>query len=344
MHHTHKNRRGSTLILVLIVTVVLTILGTSILSVALANTKNTIRQENSMKAYFVARSGAMTLAEYIVNNPTADVIGMISAGLISPVEIADGTVSVGVNIVSDELIISSTGIVNGVSQNVDVVLEKSAGPVFDFPIFTKNDISISNHVTVLGDVATNATDISQVSTKPHAKPQAKDVILDADVVIPSIVVPGSFDQVINDRITNNYGIDISGNTSVHLEGGVGLSNKKTFSITGSGTLHLYVSGGWTSANHSEFVSDPDVMVIIYIIDSSNVYIRSHEFKGVIYAPNSIVTFENSSGSAQGGRNFYGSIIAKSVHLDGNHTVFEYAPNFNSEDMTIESLYGIKEIR
>ena len=344
MHKIIKNNRGSTLVMVLIILVVLTILGTSLLTLALANTNNTIHQENSMKAYFIARSGAMTLAEHIVDNPSIDVEGMISAGPTSAREIADGTFQVEVGEEDGELIISSTGVVNDVSQNVEVVLEKSAGQILDFTVLAKGKISIANHVSVVGNIATNAKSISDVSTSPHANPKAEDVILDAGVAIPEISWPSSFNQVFNHKITGDELIQVSGDTYVHLAKGVGLSNKSTLSAIGSGTLHLYVSNGWTSDNHTAFVSDPDVKVIIYAKDGYGFYIRSHMFKGVIYAPDSSVTFHNASGSAHGGRNFHGSIIANNVYLDGNHTVLEENPDYDPDDLTLNHVYRIKETR
>ena len=338
-----KNKRGSTLVFVMLVMLVLTVLCTSILTVALANTRTTITQENNMKAYYLARSGAVTLAEHIVADPSVVSAAMISAGSTSQIAIADGRFSVDVDEVDGDLVISSTGIVNNVKDTVKVVLEKSIGRLLDYTVLAENEIHINNHVTVEGDVATNAADISAVDTKPSASPQAEDVELDAKVEIPEIVIPDSYDDEYESVITSDEEIEVSGTKRVYLAGGVDLANGKVLSVTGSGTLHLYLSNGWQSANHSEFVADPGILVILYVIDEEDVYIRSSEFNGIIYAPHSTVTFHNSSASASGGRNFYGSIIADNVYLTGNHTVIEPNPDYDPADISIELAYGIKGI-
>jgi len=46
---------GSALVFVVLLMLILSILGLSLLSTALANTKIAVHQENSMKAYFLAR-------------------------------------------------------------------------------------------------------------------------------------------------------------------------------------------------------------------------------------------------------------------------------------------------
>lgn len=336
-----KNNRGSMLAMILIFTVVLTILGTSILQISLANTRNVIRQESSLQAYFIAQSGANALAHHISTDPSADIPRMISSGPATPLNVLNGELTIDVTKVGDSLVISAVGEVRETEKEVKVIMKKSAGNLFDFTVLANNNIQIDNHVNVIGSVGTNATS-SSVSTSPNASPQAAYVETEVGVVIPPIVVPSTFHQTITNKITNDYVLNVSGETKVHLEQGVGLSNKKTFKVTGSGVLHLYLSNGWTSANHSAFISDPNVTVFVYVIDGSDVYIRSHEFRGIIYAPNSSVTFHNASGSAHGGRNFLGSIIANNVYLTGNHTTLEDDSETDGENMTIDFPYQIIE--
>lgn len=335
---------GSALVFVVLLMLILSILGLSLLGTALANSKMAVHQENSMKAYFLARSGASALADYIIKTPEADVEGMVSAGATEPEYVADGSIVLDVQEVNDEIIILSSGTANGVNREASVVLHDVKSMLFDFAILAKGTINISNHVTVVGQVATNASASSNpVTTAPHSVPKAEDVITDAGIYIPEIEIPASM-LVISTKITNDTVIPVTGDTYYHLEKGVDLGNHKTLSITGNGTLHLYVSEGWSSGNHSKLVTDPNVNVIIYVIDNSDVYITSHEFNGSIYAPHSKVTFHNASGSAHGGRNFHGSIIAKDVYLTGNHTVLEPDPDADMDDVTIEKLYQIKEWR
>ena len=336
-----KNNRGSMLAMILIFTVVLTILGTAILQISLANTRNVIRQESSLKAYFIAQSGANALAHHISTNSSADIAGMVNSGPTNPLNVIDGELTIDVTEVGDSLVISAVGEVREAEKEVKVIMEKSAGNLFDFTILADNVIDITNHVNVIGTVGTNATSGS-VSTSPNASPQVADIKTEVGVVFPPIEIPLTYDQTETSTISNDFTLNVSGDTSVHLEQGVSLPTHGTFEVTGSGVLHLYISNGWSSANHSQFVSDPNVTVFVYVIDGSDVYIRSHVFRGIIYAPYSDVTFHNASGSAHGGRNFLGSIIANNVYLTGNHTTLEDDSETNGENMTIDFPYQIME--
>lgn len=335
-----KNDRGSAFVLVLILMMVMTILGTSLLATGFASTKTTIHQENSMKAYFLAESGARTLAEHIVNTPGINIENILSSQYTEPINIGGGTVTLDVQEVDSDLVITSNSVVNGVSNHATVILEKSTGNIFDYTILSLGEISISNHVTVIGDVATNAGP-EDVDTSPQASPQEIDIIMDSGIALPAIEIPASYNQVFNSPVTGGETIAVSGETQVHLSEGVSLSNKKNLTVTGSGTLHLYVSKGWSSANDTQLNVVDTVKLYMYVIDNSNIYIRSNKFTGTIYAPNSSVTFHNASGMAIGGRNFLGSIIAKEVHLDGNHTTIVHDASSDPSNIKVKKSYEIK---
>ena len=64
-----KNEKGIALLLVITVMLVLSILGITFLSVALTDNKVVAYQEKSMQAYYIARSGADSIAAYLNKNP-----------------------------------------------------------------------------------------------------------------------------------------------------------------------------------------------------------------------------------------------------------------------------------
>ena len=63
-----SNQKGSVLIYVLVVTVVLSILGVTVLNIATAETKQVVFQENQIKSFYAARSGADAVASYLIEN------------------------------------------------------------------------------------------------------------------------------------------------------------------------------------------------------------------------------------------------------------------------------------
>ena len=153
---------------------------------------------------------------------------MVSAGSTEPEYVADGSIVLDVQEVNNEIIILSTGTANGVNREASVVLEDAKNILYDFTVLAKGKISISNHVTVVGQVATNASaDSNPVSTSPHSFPKADDVITDAGVYIPEIEIPASITMsVISTKITDDTEIQVSsGDRYYHLQKGVALGNQ-----------------------------------------------------------------------------------------------------------------------
>ena len=338
MNRFFRNQKGGTLIIVLIVLVVFTILGGSLLAISLSDTKMVNYQENSMKAYFLAQSAAYTLADYIIKNPDADVSAMISADPTLPASIGDGSFMLDVSKPENEIIIKATGNVKGVEHEVSVALDVYGGHAFEYTLGSKGKITLSNHVEVKGKVATNSSNASDIQQANHSS-ISEDVIYNANIEFPPIVLPQSFTHEFSNRIENDLSINVYGETYIHFKEGVSLSNHKTISINGNGTLHLYVKKGWVGNNHSQLQADENITVFIYILDDSNVTINSSYFEGIIYAPYSAVSVENASGN---NRCIYGSVIAREIRIDGNHTVIEYNPNIDFNNIQVNKTYKIKE--
>lgn len=332
------NQRGGALVFVLISLVVLMILGISLMNTAVADTRMAAYQENSMKAYFIAQSGAYTLADYIVKNPTADVAGMVIGGQTLPVTIGDGYFTLEVTQSAGEIIILSRGVVKGVEQQATVVMEMSAGAVFEYPIAAKGQISIANHVEVVGNIVTNSPHVSnKIPVDLSSNANVTGVVKNAGLKFPNIIVPDSFDEVIENKVNNNKIIYVDGEKTVYLEKGVELSNNDVFTITGNGILHLYVSNGWKSHNQAILDIGTNITLFVYILDDTAVEIRSDSFKGVLYAPLSTITVK----TANKDRDIKGSLIAKEVNIDGNHTKISNSEISFLDKVKVEQSYNIK---
>lgn len=338
-----KSNRGSVFILVFLVMIVLIFFGISILSIAIADTKMTNYQEDSLKAYYLAQSGARTLADYVVKSQDVNEIKeMVEIGQSEPIQIGDGSFILDVSKSGSELIIKSTGTVNGVSRIVSVVLEKSRmEDLSNFTIFSMGDINIKPNAVVNGTVATNYSK----SEGHNIKGFVKDIEYNAGIELPKILMPDTFDQIEDNTISSDWNYHVQGEKYVYFKNGVDFKSNdklKEIRITGNGILHLYVSGGWNSNKASLITAEPGVILNIYIIDASNIIFGSHRFNGIIYAPNS--NFSNKN--ADKGRILNGVIIAKSVDIT-NHTTVNCDPDVNFYTLTIDAsndYYRIKEWR
>jgi hypothetical protein len=127
-----KSEKGSALPLTMVVVFVLTLLGITLFAFSMAETRQVFRDENRMKAHYLARSGAHAVVEYIINNPE-NAVDLINSSESELVNYGDGTIKVLVyGNPFDEIYVRSTGEFNDVNQSV-VVTVKNVG--IDFPVY-----------------------------------------------------------------------------------------------------------------------------------------------------------------------------------------------------------------
>ena len=128
-----KNQRGMALVTVLIIASILTILGITIWHYSTRDVMGAERAESKMQAYYLAKSGAEALAQYITTNPdnihmSKFIDSLIAAPESRPVELGGdipGNFQVKVRRDdSNSLIISSTGTVDNVKATVQLTLEQ----------------------------------------------------------------------------------------------------------------------------------------------------------------------------------------------------------------------------
>lgn len=139
-----KNENGAALPLILIVIFVISVLGFILITYSITETQQVALDENRLKAHYVARSGAHAMLTYLIENPEK-AEELFGAGQSVPVQIGDGEFRVEVIDTSeaDKTIhrIRSTGVVNGVVQNINIDLEFHDG-VIDSPLYAST-INIS---------------------------------------------------------------------------------------------------------------------------------------------------------------------------------------------------------
>jgi flagellar basal body-associated protein FliL len=72
------SQQGSTMVMVLMVMVVLLILGTALISTSVAENRFVVKNEDRIQAYYIARTGAQAVAEYIIQGDASEIIGLTS--------------------------------------------------------------------------------------------------------------------------------------------------------------------------------------------------------------------------------------------------------------------------
>ena len=161
-----RNRKGIALGTVLILASILTLLGIVIWHYSSRDVLGAERAEKKMQAYYLAKSGAEAVSQYIITNPdnidmSQYVESLIDASESNPVKLDEdipGHFKVKVKRDKDNnLIITSIGIVDNIKETVQVNLHPTKSiPVIDVALFANSKISMKGSSKITGDVATNA--------------------------------------------------------------------------------------------------------------------------------------------------------------------------------------------
>ncbi len=118
-----KDETGAALPLTLIVMFVITLLGITLFMFSMTETSQVTRDQNKMKAHYLARSGAHAVATYLSANPET-AFDLINSSDSEDVIFGDGIINVLVyGNPAGEIYVRSTGTVNDVTQSVVVTVE-----------------------------------------------------------------------------------------------------------------------------------------------------------------------------------------------------------------------------
>ncbi len=125
-----KNKKGYALPLVLIVIVVITILGTTLLLISMTQLKHVSIEENRMQAHYYARSGA-ELVMFGIGEELLELhdipVGETSALVSNEISFNGDSLAGNITLIkvyreNNDIIIVSTGSVNGVSETLELRL------------------------------------------------------------------------------------------------------------------------------------------------------------------------------------------------------------------------------
>lgn len=152
-----KKRKGGALVFTLLVMLIMTILGTTLLQISLAENKMAIRDKNRIEAYYLARAGVETTAAYLIDNatPEADINQIVDK---KSDEISYGKGTFNVELIKDptagshSIIVKGTGTVNGVSENATLEVNVQGNPgglAFENAYFGNLGVNIGGHSHVI---------------------------------------------------------------------------------------------------------------------------------------------------------------------------------------------------
>ncbi|MDF2546494.1 MAG: hypothetical protein K0R93_1392 [Anaerosolibacter sp.] len=352
MNKAFKNKKGSSLVLIIIVMAVLSILGAALLQVSLAENNFAIHEEKRLKAYYIARAGAEAASTWIEDpTHTLSTIDTLISSNTTNVDkwttFADGRFKISFSGDKYKPTIHSVGEYSGVEQKVNLALEKNY--FFDSTVTVTNSLHIDQpNCEVTGSVSRTPTAsitgyTSNISVQPpkitnRTFPEPSDpVLLEAD---PTLSWPPlgfninsgdgyadrKFDAV--NLGSDTYYINLSGDMKIQFNSLSG--NNANIYVTGNGTLSLYTNSIYFKGN---LFTGPNAKTILNIFNSGTLDFQTgnSEFQGFIYGPGADMTIKANMDSV-------GAIVAKNLTLESGGDVAASAAvgNLYPEDLGFQS--------
>lgn len=355
-----KKRKGGALVFTLLVMMIMTILGTTLLQISLAENKQAIREKNRIEAYYLARSGVEATAKWMLDTSNVDEVKNI-LGQKSQKNNQIGNGEFEVEVLQDSLgtiIIEGTGVVNGVESKARMSLNQTTitgeKPSFKYAIYTTDSFNAHGNVTVSGSSSvgyggTYSTygNVSISNPKPdtmyYPAPEIpKYTSSQGNLTVGSNTIinlsSSSLDTIKYDNInlgsgTNTLTIN-TGNTgkevnviveNLNFEG----NHQDSINISGNGKVNFYILGNAVINADVNYGKGPEKL--FFLMPGSGSFTLKNNgnhsiFNAYIYAP--LASFINTGNS-----NITGAMIFKSVNLGG--TPFTGAYNFNGGDIGID---------
>lgn len=336
-----SNNEGGALAVVIIVMAVLTILGTVTLRVAVAETNFAVNQENKLQAYYLARSGAQSVAEYMVRDANEDAHEIIDKDSEWNEQLSGGKFMVEVSSIpsSNDIDIISTGEYEGVQQKVKIRVTGSSvgiGGIFQYAIAAKNGISTDSesgqNIVITGSVATKSGNINLGN---HGEVTGEK-IYDSNLIFPVIELPPdrnpSIAYDLNLGTVNLTGssdtmtVNTSSTKPLYVSANSITLKNSSFNVTGNGVAHIYVQGNLNLDTNSNFEVASTAKLFVYVVGDRNVTFSGAGAQNnlFIYAPDSHIEWNNA-----GAGDFLGSLIGETVMIH-NKTHIKFNPDMAND--------------
>lgn len=345
-----NNQKGLALPLVLVVMLTASMLGVAVWQYSVTDAIQVARDIDRMQAYYLARSGADAMAEFIVKNPSR-VTEMITK---TATAMATGTLggdkNFRVNVTGNPaslITITSEGSSGGVTERLMLDLTPlTASEVFSNVIFSRAALTVPQRVSVTGDLESAGNinvrsdytyKITRNSTRVFEPPIIPDLPLsahqDIDIANNEIrTIQGNFRySTINMDSNATLRFDNQGGTQQVVVNS--LTTKGNVSIIGDGRLELYITGSAELqtplvVNHN----NPNNLFIFLAEDANLTLLANARINAFIYGPTAAVGIQSAQSTVNG------AIIANSIVLN-NGNVF-----FRSIDHGIGSIPAIAGFR
>jgi len=308
-----NNKKGAALVTVIVVFAVLMILGVTVLSLSVTETKQVVYQEEKVKSFYVARSGADAMASYLIDNPD-ELDTVINKTKVKPAtgQIDGRPFELFVTGTEEEFIIESIAYTRDGKEDERLYLTINEYDLLDHAIYAKQILDTGNNLKINGNIGTNSSSIlfgsnlvnGNIVLGPNATQadiedaQANTesdhmvIKLSKEIIFPPIKVT-DFSSYLPDNITDIdtsvYGLTdgklLASLNKIDIAGG------NTFYVHGGGQVHLYIRDSITVSGDATVSTDPNTHLFIYYEKSDTITFNGGPNSNiVVYAPNARINY------------------------------------------------------
>jgi hypothetical protein len=340
-----KNDKGAALIVTVMAFAVLAILSVVFITISTQERKLATIEEQKMKAYYIARSGADTAAASLIDN-----IGTAPSKARQLLEAANpstitgnyggGSFTVVATQQGSNIRLVSTGVFNNIQSVVILNLQRlTSDEVFNRVIFTNSTGTLNlDSVTVNGDIETRGSIVLGPASGSVGNPPItnSDRIFESPVFPPAVPNPPSYTYTTGIVTASAEYSDISLGTHEPLtfdtSGGDlhivvnDFTTKSDIIIQGSGRLFLYIRNSADLQTPQVYNDNPSKLIVL-LADGCSFSVQANgNFNGYIYGPGADISLLSSQTVING------SIIGNVFSHNSNPSI-----NFTQIDSDVDIL-------
>ncbi len=372
-----KNEKGAAMPLVLIIMVVLLLLGTALWFYSMNDLRQVAHAENKVRAYYVARAGAESLARHIKLNPAIieDILKDDEENFSELITLETeylgtaGEMKVTLKkLDSEKYEIIGTGITNGVQQSVSIILQVTPFPGDAVVITTGSQlVDFHQNMTVNGSVVAggninlpNNYDLDEYNAIPNfsfPEDYFKRVVVPDDPdeywASRSLGTGPPSGRTLTIPAGKHYEI---GNLSMNIQGKIifethedaptilvvdnlNIISGGTLEIVGDGSVDIYIR---QTANMltPNIIQPPNAQLNFFLAEGAEMTLNGNvTFDGLLYGPYNTHVKMQSNGT------FNGAMIVETLsgmggnnHIGAAGTLFDFYRGFG--DMGIQPVVNM----
>lgn len=326
--HSLNNNNGAAMIIAILLVAVMSLLGTALWMYSTTDTLHVSHEEKKVQAYYVARSAADTVAEYMIKNAldaqsiisTTGVTGTSTTNNVAGMKDFNVTITdKGNNIIDIEAI----GRVNDISDKATLRVKRTAvnsNCTFDNAIFSMTDIGFNgNKFNISGSVTANGT-ITGLNLNSHIS-GSRNSPCNPPWIYPTLGIPDgtTFTKYTESKYYNNS-IPITDNLEFEdISGKMNL----TFDVSKN---NIYLKVGSYSSSDITIIGTPSIYSVYMYVDSFTITGNSQINPGTTASSSNFVLVPNPNAyidlTTKGTSSFKGVVYAPYVDIRSAGT-----PNF-----------------